>query len=73
MTTRYLLRGPAGYVSRDSGWTQLAEDAFYWVTSEGAHAARRRWPPNNHLTVVVRDVKQIKPYAQIAKPFRVTP
>ncbi len=72
MSTRYLLRGPRGYVSRDSGWTQFAEEAFYWVTSEAAHSARRRWPQNT-LTVVVRDLKQITPYAQIAQPFRVTP
>jgi hypothetical protein len=73
MSTRYYLRGPGGYVSRDSGWTQLPEEAFYWVTSEAAHAARKRWPHHNHLTVVVRDIKTLTPYAQIAQPFRVTP
>jgi len=71
MSTRYYLRGPGGYVSRDSGWTQLPEEAFYWVTSEAAHAARRRY--HYDLTVVVRDIKQLTPYAQIAQPFRVTP
>jgi hypothetical protein len=71
MTTRYYLRGPRGYVSRTSGWTQIVEEAFYWVTSEAAHAARKRW--NHDLSVVVRDVKQLTPFAQIAQPFRVTP
>ena len=74
MTTRYYLRGPRGYVSRTSGWTQIVEEAFYWVTSEAAHAALRRWPNDySHLSVVVRDIKQLTPYAQIAQPFRVTP
>jgi D-serine deaminase-like pyridoxal phosphate-dependent protein len=50
------------------------EEAFYWVTSEAAHAALRRWPNDyRHLSVVVRDIKQLTPYAQIAQPFRVTP
>lgn len=71
MSTRYLLRGPRGYVSRTSGWTQIPEEAFYWVTSEAAHAARKRW--THELSVVVRDVKQLTPYAQIAQPFRTTP
>jgi len=71
MTTRYYLRGARGYVSRTSGWTQIPEEAFYWVTSEAAHAARRRW--DQPLSVVVRDIKQLTPYAQIAQPFRVTP
>ena len=67
MTTRYFLRGPRGYVSRTSGWTEIPEEAFYWVTSEAAHAARRRW--SQPLSVVVRDIKQLTPYAQIAQPF----
>jgi hypothetical protein len=71
MTTRYFLRGPRGYVSRTSGWTEIPEEAFYWVTSKAAHAARKRW--EQPLSVVVRDIKQLTPYAQIAQPFRVTP
>lgn len=59
MSPRFLLRGPQGYVKAgaEGDWTSFAEEAYYWLDNDAAHAARRRYQ-NYHrtpLTVVVRE------------------
>lgn len=58
--TKYLLRGPLGYVAgprEPQDWTEFAEKAYWYTTSAAAHAAKRRWYEVHRetLTVVVRD------------------
>jgi hypothetical protein len=65
--TRYLLRGPHGYVGTSIDWTQHAEDAHWWSSSEEAHRAKRRWLDQHQqqLTVVVRDGNRLTPFTEL--------
>lgn len=65
--TRYLLRGPLGYVGTGTDWTKHAEEAHWWATSEAAHEARRRWAYEHKetLTVVVRDGNRLTPFKEM--------
>lgn len=67
--TRYLLRGPLGYVSRaaTSDWTHHVEEAHVWTTSEAAHEACRRWHQihGESLSVVVRDGTRLTPFNEL--------
>lgn len=68
--TKYLLRGPLGYVAGaqlQDDWTQDAEKAHWYNTSAAAHEARRRWLAvhQEHLTVVVRDGHSLVPFQDL--------
>lgn len=65
--TRYLLRGPQGYVGTHIDWTFNADEAHWWSTSEEAHNARRRWLDHHQqqLTVVVRDGTRLTPFSEL--------
>lgn len=65
--TRYLLRSRLGYVGTRTDWTQVADEAHWWSTSQAAHEARRRWALEHSepLTVIVRDGTRLIPFTEM--------